>query len=114
MDPVRAIPERRLYPRHRVRIAVHWCNRKHDAMAGEICDVSAHGLFLVSRTALPDDVGVGDATKITVRTTYGEEILSGMVRWRGYHPLHEAIGCGVHLDEASRAAILRLFPALQE
>jgi hypothetical protein len=83
-------------------------------MLGEICDVSARGLFLVSRTALPDDVGVGDYTRITVRTNYGEADLVGMVRWRGYHPAHEAIGCGIQLDEPSRAEILRLFPELGE
>lgn len=82
-------------------------------MRGEICDVSAHGLFLVSATALPDDVGVGEGAQITVRTLTGEETLTGIVRWRGYHPLHDAIGCGVQLDDASALVIARLFPVLQ-
>jgi hypothetical protein len=81
-------------------------------MVGELCDVSATGVFLVSRTALPDEVGVGDYTRITVRTEHGEADLVGMVRWRGYHPAHEAIGCGIHLDEDSQKAICRLFPEL--
>lgn len=81
-------------------------------MAGEICDVSARGLFLVSRTALPDDVGIADRASVTVRTTYGEETLVGVVRWRGYHPSHEAIGCGIELDKPSQAVLLRLFPVL--
>jgi hypothetical protein len=112
MALVRIEGERRVFPRHRVRVVVSWCKRVHEVMVGEICDVSAEGVFLVSRTALPDDVGVGDSTRITVRTDYGEEDLVGMVRWRGFHPLYEAIGCGIRLDEPSRAAIARLFPQL--
>ncbi len=83
-------------------------------MAGEICDVSARGVFVVSTTALPDDVGAGDYAQVTVRTTYGQETLSGMVRWRGFHPAHEAIGCGIQLDEPSRAILQKLFPSLRE
>jgi hypothetical protein len=112
MLPLSAKAERRLYPRQRVRVAVAWCNRTNAIMAGEICDVSVRGVFLVSTTALPDDVGVGDHAKVTVRTTYGQETLVGMVRWRGYHPAHEAIGCGIQLDEPSRATLQKLFPAL--
>jgi len=81
-------------------------------MAGEICDVSEQGVFLISRTSLPDDVGIGVRTRITVRTDDGERDLAGMVRWRGYHPEYEAIGCGIQLDEDSRAALARLFPEL--
>lgn len=82
-------------------------------MTGELCDVSLHGVFLVSTQALPDDVGIGDITQISLRARGKEEILSGMVRWRGYHPLHEAIGCGIQLDDASVDVIVRLFPALR-
>jgi hypothetical protein len=114
MEPVRGKPERRLFPRYRVRVAVSWSNHAHGSMAGEICDVSACGLFLVSTTALPDEVGVGDYAKVTVRTAHGEETLVGMVRWRGYHPAHEAIGCGIQLDEPSRAVLGKLFPRLRE
>jgi len=113
MSPQRAQSERRIYPRHRVRVAVAWRNRQQDPMSGEICDVSAQGIFVVATSALPDDVGVGDATQVTLQTPLGEEILAGVVRWRGYHPLHQAIGCGIRLDEASIAAVERLFPALR-
>jgi hypothetical protein len=81
-------------------------------MPGEICDVSAQGLFIVSTTAIPDEVGVGDSTQITMTTENGEEVLKGVVRWRGFHPAHQAIGCGIRLDQPSAQAILRLFPAL--
>jgi hypothetical protein len=97
-----------------VRVAVLWRNRRQELMPGEICDVSAQGVFLVATTALPDDVGVGDLTQITLQTQSGEESLTGIVRWRGYHPLHQAIGCGIRLDEASIAVVARLFPALRE
>jgi hypothetical protein len=112
-DPA-PMAERRYYPRRRVRVAVQWGNRYHDSMRGEICDVSAHGLFLVSSTALPDDVGVGEGAHIVVRTLGGQEVLTGIVRWRGYHPLHDAIGCGVQLDDPSAEVIVRLFPVLRE
>lgn len=83
-------------------------------MPGEICDVSAQGVFVVATSALPDDVGTGDLTQITLKTQLGEETLTGIVRWRGFHPLHQAIGCGIRLDEASIATVARLFPALRE
>jgi hypothetical protein len=110
--PARATAERRIYPRHRVRVAVSWRNRRLEAMPGEICDVSAQGLFLVSTTAIPDDVGVGDSTEIAISTEHGEEVLRGVVRWRGFHPTHQAIGCGIRLDEPSALTIVRMFPVL--
>jgi hypothetical protein len=114
MKPQHAQSERRIYPRHRVRVAVLWRNRKQEPMSGEICDVSVQGVFVVATSALPDDVGTGDLTQITLQTQSGEEILTGIVRWRGFHPLHQAIGCGIRLDEASMALVARLFPALRE
>ena len=114
MNPQRTQSERRIYPRHRVRVAVLWLNRQQDPMPGEICDVSAQGIFVVATGALPDDVGVGDFTQITMQTQLGPETLAGVVRWRGYHPLHQAIGCGIRLDEASMATVARLFPALRD
>ena len=114
MNPQRAPSERRIYPRHRVRVAVLWRNRQQDLMPGEICDVSAQGIFVVATGALPDDVGAGDFTQIKLQTRLGEETLAGIVRWRGYHPLHQAIGCGIRLYEASMATVSRLFPALRD
>lgn len=111
--PGRATAERRIYPRHRVHVAVMWNNRDAKPMRGEICDVSAQGVFIVSATALPDDIGVGDASQITIATKSGDEVISGIVRWRGYHPAHQAIGCGIKLDEPSMEVIVRLFPVLR-
>jgi hypothetical protein len=113
MIPKRPGPERRRFPRQRVRVAVFWYKCPDQVMAGELCDVSACGVFLVSLSALPEDVGVGDTARITLRTSQGEETLIGTVRWRGYHPAYEAIGCGILLDEASRAVICRLFPTVR-
>jgi hypothetical protein len=115
-DMVSKLPgaERRRFPRQRVRVAVSWCKRPDQIMGGEICDVSACGVFLVSLSALPDDVGVGDTARITLRTPEREEALAGTVRWRGFHSAYEAIGCGILLDEASRTVVCRLFPVLRE
>jgi hypothetical protein len=52
--------------------------------------------------------------QLEVRTDIGEGTLSGMVRWRGYHQAYGAIGCGIHLDEASRVVAKRLFPILRQ
>jgi hypothetical protein len=114
MMPLPAQPERRIYPRHRVRVAVLWRDCQQDLMPGEICDVSAQGVFVVATSALPDDIGVGALTQITLKTQLGEETLTGMVRWRGFHPVHQAIGCGIQLDQPSQAIVARLFPALRE
>jgi len=110
--PARATAERRIYPRHRVHVAVVWNNCRATPMRGEICDVSAQGVFIVSSTALPDDVGIGDATRITVTTKSGPQEISGIVRWRGFHPAHQAIGCGIQLDEPSIEIVARMFPVL--
>lgn len=110
--PGRATSERRIYPRHRVHVAVVWNNCRTQPMRGEICDVSAQGVFIVSTTALPDEVGVGDSTHITISTKTQKEEIAGIVRWRGYHPAHQAIGCGIQLDEPSAKVIARLFPVL--
>lgn len=104
--------ERRIYPRHRVRVAVIWRNRDNVPMPGEICDVSAHGLFLVSTSALPDDVGVGDATEISIVCEGQPRLLTGIVRWRGFHPSHQAIGCGIQLDDESAELMATVFPAV--
>jgi hypothetical protein len=96
-----------------VRVAVQWCNRRDKLMSGEICDISAQGLFIVSTSALPDDVGVGDTTRITLATQSAQEVLTGIVRWRGFHPSHQAIGCGIQLDPSSAEALARLFPILR-
>jgi PilZ domain len=108
----RAQSERRIYPRHRVRVAVVWRTRGEEPIAAEICDLSAQGMFIVATSALPDDVGTGDATEISIATSSGRTTLTGIVRWRGYHPLHQAIGCGVLLDEPSAHELKRLFPGL--
>ena len=110
--PGRATAERRIYPRHRDKVAVEWGKRQLESMPGEICDVSAQGVFIVSRSALPDNVGIGDTTQITLSTISGPVVLSGIVRWRGFHPNHQAIGCGIQLDEASAQTIARLFPSI--
>jgi hypothetical protein len=114
MDAACAISERRFYPRHRVRVAVMWRDRQDQLMTGEICDISAHGLFLVSTSAIPDDVGVGDTTHVILSTKLGQQTLVGQVRWRGFHPLHQSIGCGICLDEPSAEVIGKLFPILQK
>ena len=82
-------------------------------MPGEICDISARGLFLVSTSAIPDDVGVGDHATIAMATSKGREVLTGVVRWHGFHPAHEAIGCGILLDEPSVQILVRLYPILR-
>lgn len=109
---MRGQSERRVYPRHRVRVAVVWRMRQDAPVAAEICDLSAQGMFVVATTALPDDVGTGDTTQIALTTAAGSATLTGIVRWRGYHPLHQAIGCGILLDESSAADLKRLFPHL--
>jgi hypothetical protein len=114
MKPVRAIYERRMHPRHRVRVAVLWSGRRSQPEPGEICDISARGLFLVATGALPDVVGVGDSVRVSVRTDRGEGTLAGMVCWRGYHSQYETIGCGIRFDEESIATADRLFPILRQ
>jgi hypothetical protein len=109
---LRAQSERRIFPRHRVRVAVVWRMRADSPVAAEICDLSSQGMFVVATSALPDDVGTGDPTQIALTTAAGSATLTGIVRWRGFHPLHQAIGCGILLDEASAATLKRLFPHL--
>ena len=76
--------------------------------------MSLEGVFVVATSALPDDVGAGDRMQIALRTPAGEETLSGVVRWRGYHPVHQAIGCGIQLDQESMVTLAQLFPVLRQ
>jgi len=39
-------------------------------------------------------------------------VLTGIVRWRGFHPTHQSIGCGIQLDPPSAESLARLFPAV--
>ena len=86
--------------------------RQDSPVSAEICDLSSQGMFVVATSALPDDVGTGDATQMVLTTAAGSATLTGIVRWRGFHPLHQSIGCGILLDEASAATLKRLFPHL--
>ena len=111
-DPVRS---GRIHRRSRVLVLVRWHNRREERAAAEICDVSAQGLFLVPEGPLPDEVKAGDLVWVVVPVADGgEETLTGTVRWRGFHPSHKNLGCGIQLDPASIEIIQRLFPIVQE
>jgi hypothetical protein len=105
---------RRSHPRSRVLVLVRWHNRREEGVSAELCDVSAEGVFLVPTGALPDEVDVGDPIWIVVPAAAGEKTLTGTVRWRGFHPLHELIGCGIKLDPSSHEIIRGLFPVIRD
>ena len=101
---------KRNHPRSRVLVLVRWHNRREEGVAAELCDVSAEGVFLVPTGALPDQVDVGDPVWVVVPAADGEKTLTGIVRWRGFHPSHELIGCGIKLDPSSHDVVRSLFP----
>jgi hypothetical protein len=105
---------KRSYPRSRVLVFVRWHNRREEGVSAELCDVSAEGVFLVPAGALPDQVDVGDPVWIIVPVAEGEKTLTGVVRWRGFHPSHELIGCGIKLDPGSYEIVRGLFPIVGE
>lgn len=107
-------PYERRPPRSRVEVVVRWYSRQSDAVPAELCDVSADGAFLVPTGPFPERVSAGDPVWISITTSSSVETLSGTVRWRGFHPGHDAVGMGIKLDPASSAAIVKIFPVLRE
>lgn len=105
------LPTRRRHPRTPVQVLVHWHNRYEEGVAAEIYDVSAEGLFIVSASPLPEAVDSGDVVWVIVPSAAGEEVLTGIVRWRGFHPTHNLPGVGVELDEHGHTLVQRLFPS---
>jgi len=114
MDASHPSPPKRQHPRSRVLVVVRWHNRQEESVPAELCDVSAEGVFLVPTGPLPDNVSSGDPVWISVHTTAGDEVLSGTIRWRGFHPSHEATGCGIQLDPRSLGIVERIFPILRK
>lgn len=104
-------PTRRRHPRTPVQVLVHWHNRCEEAVEAEIFDVSAEGLFVVSAKPLPEAVDAGDVVWVSVPSSAGEEVLTGTVRWRGFHPTHNLPGVGIELDERGHKLVQRLFPS---
>jgi hypothetical protein len=94
-----------------VQVLVHWHNRYEEGVAAEIYDVSAEGLFVVSAAPLPEAVDAGDVVWVVVPSPAGEEVLTGTVRWRGFHPTHTLPGVGIELDEHGQQHVQRLFPS---
>jgi hypothetical protein len=94
-----------------VQVLVHWHNRYEEGVAAEIYDVSAEGLFVVSAHPLPEAVVAGDVVWVVVPGSAGEEVLTGTVRWRGFHPTHNVLGVGIELDQQGYTQVQRLFPS---
>ena len=109
-----AKPAQRRHPRTNVHVTVRWFNRAEEAVEAEILDASAEGVFVVSADPLPDAVGPGDTVWVSVPSAGGSVTLTGTVRWRGYHPGHQLLGCGVQLEGQSVDMVRKLFPVLQQ
>jgi PilZ domain len=107
-------PAQRRHPRTNVHVTVRWFNRAEEAVEAEILDVSAEGVFVVSADPLPDAVGPGDTVWVCVPSAAGSVTLTGTVRWRGYHPGHQLLGCGIQLEGRSLELIRKLVPSLHE
>lgn len=108
-------PYDRRPPRSRVEVVVRWYSRQSEPVPAELCDVSADGAFLVPTGPFPERVSPGDPVWISITTSSSDvETLSGTIRWRGFHPGHDALGMGIKLDRTSSAAIVKIFPVLRE
>ena len=93
---------------------VRWFNRAEEAAEAQILDVSSEGLFVVSVDPLPDAISPDDVVWISVPSAAGSVTLTGTVRWRGFHPGHHVLGCGIHLDASSLETLQKLLPALAQ
>jgi hypothetical protein len=107
-------PSRRAHRRNAVQVRVRWHNRREESVSARIHDISAEGLFLVPEHALPDSVRAGDPVWVVVTSEGKDETLAGTIRWRGFHPAHHVIGCGIQLDGNSPEIVERLFPIVRE
>lgn len=93
---------------------MRWHNRREESVGAKIHDISAEGLFLVPEHDLPDSVRAGDAVWVVVSSEGKDETLAGTIRWRGFHPSHHVIGCGIQLDGNSLQLVEKLFPVVRE
>lgn len=108
-------PTRRRHPRTPVQVQVRWHNRREEGVEAEIHDISAEGLFVVSATPLPESIVAGDIVWVIVpgaANQNSESVLTGTIRWRGFHPTHQVAGCGIELDADSLVLVQQLFPAV--
>jgi hypothetical protein len=96
-----------------VQVLVHWHNRCQEGVEAEIYDVSAEGLFIVSSHPLPEAVDSGDVVWVIVPGATGEQVLTGTVRWRGFHPTHNLPGVGIELDQQGNLQVRQLFPSIR-
>lgn len=92
---------------------MRWHNRREERVSAHIHDISAEGLFLVPEHTLPDSVRAGDAVWVVITADGKEETLTGTIRWRGFHPSHQLVGCGIQLDSQSVQIVERLFPVVR-
>ena len=105
-------PSRRRHERTSSYVTVRWHNRSEEGVEAVVHDVSVEGLFLVPEGQLPDSVSVGDPVWVVVPFSGQAETLSGVVRWRGFHPRHGLLGVGIQVEGRSLELIQRAFPGL--
>ncbi len=100
--------ERRGRPRKVVRWPATWRVYEETGPAvvdeGEICDVSAEGLFLHPFSFASHPLWPGTRVRVEVSPPEGpaELQLRGVVKWFGQHRGHGEGGVGIELDEESR------------
>jgi hypothetical protein len=104
--------QRRAYDRKKVLVEVRWLHRKSEGSSAELCDVSLGGAYLSPLGEVPDDVGKDSVVWMVLPGAEGDEVISGIVRWRGFSREHGVIGFGIEFEEASKGTVKRLFGAL--
>jgi hypothetical protein len=100
--------ERRSRARKPVRWTATWRVYEETGPAvvdeGEVCDISAEGLFLhpFSFTAHPLWPGTRVRVEVSPESSSAELKLHGVVKWLGLHKGHGEGGVGIELDAESQ------------
>jgi len=104
--------QRRIHERKKVLVEVRWLHRKSEGAQAELYDVSLGGAYLTPLGPVPDDVARDSVIWIVVAGTQGDEVISGIVRWRGFSQEHGVLGFGLEFEEPSKPVVKRVFGSL--
>ena len=104
--------QRRAHERKKLLVEVRWQHRGSEGAAAELCDISLGGAYMTPLGTVPNEVGKDSIVWLVVAGPHGEDVIAGIVRWRGFSQEHGVIGFGLEFEEASKDVVKRVFGAL--
>jgi len=108
-EPNNGGSQRRAHERKKLLVEVRWHHRRAEGASAELCDISLGGAYLTPLGVVPDEISKDSIVWIVAAGPQGDEVISGIVRWRGFSQEHGVIGFGVEFEEAAKDTAKRVF-----